>query len=373
MKFIRIPGFVAAMAAACLCAACGKSSAPAAAAPAAGAIVVVDAGGRTVTLPAAPRRISVAGKAAFMIENAIYLFPEARQKGLAFLGGRFAQRAEAGDFLALVAPERADRGAWGGETGLEQIAATQPDLVLMKNSTPRAGDALAGAGLPVVFLDFETPAQYERDLAILGQVLAATNRAAELIAYYRGVRTGVRARTADLAAPDKPRTLLIQYADRGGARAFSVPPPNWIQTEMVETAGGLPVWKDAAQPGGWTVVNLEQIAVWNPDVVLVVNYRGQAAPVVETLLNDPQWQTLRAAQARRIHAFPGDYCSWDQPDPRWGLGLLWTATRLHPARFADVDLEMEVFRFYALYGLAAATVRERILPLIREDLAHVRN
>lgn len=357
----------------CFLSACGDRAGAPPAAASKHAVVVTDALDRAIHFDQPPRRIAIAGKASFMIENAIHLFPEAREKGVDFLGGHFAQRAEAGDFLALVAPDHAAAAIRGGEAGVEQIAATQPDVVLMKSSVRRTGDALDGAGLPVVFLDFETPAQYERDLAILGQMLAATNRAGELIAYYRGVQAAVRAQTADLAAAATPRTLLIQYAARSGTVAFSVPPPDWIQTEMVELAGGSPVWKDAAQPGGWTVVNLEQIAAWDPDVVLVVNYRGYAAQTVETLLGDPSWKALRATRTRRIYAVPGDYCSWDQPDPRWGLGLLWMATRLHPDRFADVDLSSEIYRFYALYGLEADAVREHVLPLIHENLAHVRN
>ena len=359
--------------AACFLSACGERAGTRPAPASEKTVVVTDALERVVHFDQPPRRIAIAGKASFMIENAIHLFPEAREKGVDFLGGRFAQRAEAGDFLALVAPGHAAAATLGGEAGVEQIAATRPDVVLMKNSGRRAGDALDGAGLPVVFLDFETPAQYERDLAILGQVLDATNRAGELVAYYRGVQAAVRAQTAGLDATAKPRTLLIQYAARSGTVAFSVPPPDWIQTEMVERAGGIPVWKDAAQPGGWTVVHLEQIAAWDPDVVLVVNYRAPAAQTVETLLGDPSWQALRAARTRRIYAVPGDYCSWDQPDPRWGLGLLWMATRLQPDRFAAVDLQKEILRFYALYGLDESAVRAHILPLIHEDLAHVRN
>ena len=52
---------------------------------------------------------------------------------------------------------------------------------------------------------------------------------------------------------------------------------------MVELAGGVPVWTAAVQGGGWAVVNLEQIAAWNPDQIYVINYFGSAVDVVAQL------------------------------------------------------------------------------------------
>ena len=42
---------------------------------------------------------------------------------------------------------------------------------------------------------------------------------------------------------------------------------------MVEDAGGDPVWKaDAENTNKWMDVNFEQIAAYDPDVLLIVNY-----------------------------------------------------------------------------------------------------
>ena len=353
-----------------LCSSCGQPQNVAGDASPGPALVVTDAAGRQVNLARMPQRMSITGKASFMIENAVYLFPEARQKGLAFLGGQSLQRPEAGDFLSLIVPDHAARATLGGQAGIEEVAATRPDVVLMKSTVRQVGETMGQVGLPVVFLDLETPAQYERDLAILGQLLGAPESAQTLMAYYRGILDDTARRTASLSPATQPRTLLIQSTERNGTAAFSVPAPEWIQTELVERAGGMPVWKDSAQRSGWTVVNLEQIAAWDPEVVFVVNYHGNAARAVAAIRADSQWQALRAIRTNRIYAFPGDFCSWDQPDPRWGLGLLWLATRLQPALFHDVDLEAEILRFYALYGLSPDTVRSRILPLVAKGLDH---
>lgn len=368
---IKLLAYGFALGTACLLSACGDRALAPPAPASENAFAVTDALVRTVHFDQPPRRIAITGKASFMIENAIHLFPEARQREMDFMGGHFAQRTGVGDFLALIAPEHAASATLGGEAGIEQVASTRPDLVLMKSSVRRTGDAMDQLDIPVVFLDFETPAQYVRDLSILGQILDAPDRAQDLISYYTGIFSTVQTQTAAIPDIEKPRTLLLQYADRSGTIAFSVPPPDWIQTELVELAGGIPIWKDSAQRGGWTIVNLEQIAAWNPDIVWIVNYQGNANQAVANILADSKWQSLRAAQTGKIYAFPGDFCSWDQPDPRWGLGLLWLATRTHPNLFADVDISREIFRFYAMYGLNEESIRTNVIPLIHEDIAHV--
>ncbi len=328
--------------------------------------VVTDALDRVVSLPRPPQRIVAAGKASIMLADALHLFPEARPRMAARATGMLA-RSGAGDFLELLAGKDSTTPVLPGNAGLETLAALRPDAVLLKSFHTRLGDELQRLGIPVLYLDFETPDQYGRDLATLGRVLDAPDRARSLADYYRDLAERVARGTAALPDAERPRTLLLQYAERSGAVAFSVPPVTWMQTRLVEMAGGQPLWKNAGG-GGWTVVNLEQIAAWDPDCVFVVNYAAPATRALEAIAADATWQNLRAFREGRIHAVPGDFYSWDQPDTRWGLGLLWLATRLHPDRFREVDLESELLRFYALYGLDEAAVRRSVRPLIHEPI-----
>jgi iron complex transport system substrate-binding protein len=174
---------------------------------------------------------------------------------------------------------------------------------------------------------------------------------------------------ADLPDEQKPSVLVLSYNVKGEEAALEVPPVSWIQTQMVDLTGGQPVWTSAGQ-GGWTVVNLEQIAAWNPDKIFIISYFEDVDTVVETLTADPNWENLTAVQEDQVFGFPKDFYSWDQPDTRWILGLTWMATRMHPDRFAEMDVVAEVYAFYQeLYRLNAGTVDEAVLPLLEGDLA----
>jgi len=327
-----------------------------------GSFTITDALGREVTFEKVPSRIVLVGKALFAVADAIYLFPEAG-KNIIALG---STQQGSGNFIPMIDPTFAEKITLGSEAGAEQIAAAQPDCVIMKSTNAeKLGAPLEVLNIPVVYLDFETSEQYQRDLKTLGQLFQNPARAEELAAYYQGKADAISSVVSSLTDEQKPRTLLLYYSDKDGEIAFNVPPMDWMQTFIVQTAGGLPVWDDANPSKGWTKVNLEQIAAWNPDVIFIVAYFNPTDEVIEKLKTDAQWQALDAMKNGKIYGFAKDVYSWDQPDTRWILGLSWVAGILHPDLFPEYDIIKEAQSFYSdLYGMDEASFKENILPLL---------
>ncbi len=338
---------------------------PAAAAPTA-QTTVTDAMGRLIQFAQPPQRIAVAGKGIFMVADALYMFPEAKARVTTMPRGGQSTN----DFLGLVDPGYNQKTFFEGDVGPEQIAATKPDAVVLKSIVAeKLGQPLEQLGLPIVYVDLETPEQYFKDIVTLGQLFSNTAQAQTITTFYQSRLDRVSQALQGLPEDQKPAVLVLQYSDKGGEVAFNVPPTGWIQTTMVTLAGGQPVWTEASQGGGWTVVNFEQIAAWNPDQVFIINYTSDVEATVAQLKADPQWQGLKAVQAGQLYAFPKDYYSWDQPDTRWILGLTWLAKTIHPDRFADLDMTQEIGGFYQqLYGLDETAVKDTILPLLSGDV-----
>lgn len=329
-------------------------------------LTLTNSDGRELSLNGPPTRLAVAGRGSFMIVHAAALFPAAKERLQAAAGGRQLQ-GENFDFLVKAGRVSTNLVRLGPEVGPEQLAPLRPDLVLLKSASVRLGDALAKVRIPTFSFDLESPEQYEQELLTLGKIFDDAQRAGELAAYYRERRTRITDRLADLPPEKRQRVLLIQASARGGSLSFSVPAADWIQTRLVELAGGLPVWRNAPTRSGWTVVSLEQAAVWNPEILLVVDY-GEGSPEMASLIRaDRTWQKLEAVKHGKVWTFPRDLVTWDQPDPRWVLGLEWTAQRLHPERFAELDLWAEVVAFYRWYGLTENEVIEQIKPRLRGD------
>ncbi len=329
-------------------------------------LVVTDARGKEIRLPDAPRRIVITGKASFMVLDAVYLFPEAWPRVIGL--SREGQGMDA--FLSAVDPGYASKTTLGREAGPEQIAAAKPDVVLMKKaSTENLGRSLEEIGIPVVCVDFETPAHYDRDLAILGRLLGQEERAKELSGLIRGIVSGIDARVAGLDEAGKPNVLLLYYSTRDGSVAYNVPPTSWMQTLLVKMAGGHPLWEGVELGQGWTKVGFEQIAAWDPDQIFIVSYFTEYDAVGKELLADERWKALRAVRSKKLWFFPGDLLSWDQPDPRWVLGLTWLSTKIHPELFPGHDMKSEARSFFKnFYGIEGDAVEKNILPALHGDL-----
>ena len=310
-------------------------------------------------------RVVTGGKAHFLVLNALYMFPEASESVVAF--GSSSQVG--GNFISLLDPKAEQRAVLAPNPGVEEILAQRPDTVVLKSYLKNGlGRQLEDLNVPVLYLDLESPERFHQDVAAIGQLFANPQRAEALNRYYAQNLLEVQKISEAIPEEQKPDTLLLYYGTRGGTASFNVPPPQWLQTRLVEWAGGRPVWFEAAAGSGWQQVSFEQIAAWDPDTILLVSYHTPVDEVKATLLSDPKWIRLEAVRRGNLLAFPADFLSWDQPDPRWVLGLHWLAGKLHPQRLSVAQVEKKVVEFYGfVYALPPERIEEAVLPMIRGD------
>ncbi|WP_018527611.1 ABC transporter substrate-binding protein [Alkalispirochaeta alkalica] len=327
---------------------------------------VRDALNRPVTLTVPPERIVTAGRAMIMTAGVLWAFPGVPDRTVGL--GRNTQGPA--NFLEVTHPRYNEITLLERTVGPEQVAALRPDLVVLKSGVRESlGRPLERLGFPVLYVDLETPEQYDRDLIMLGAALDQEERGRELARFFRETTRAVTARTAGVPREERPSSLLIYHRQAGGQVSFNVPPDGWLQTRLVEMAGGRPLWRGANPGGGWSTVSFEQIAAWDPDTIILVDYGGEAPSLRDGLARQPRWRQLRAVREDRFYAMPRDYYSWDQPDVRWLLGLQWLARQFHPRLFTGEPLEEEIHLFFStLYGIEGRSFEELIAPVLAGDL-----
>jgi len=308
---------------------------------------VEDALGRVLSFDPLPQRIVVPGKASWIVGHPLFLFPEAADRVLAME----VRHGTVSNFLDTIVPGFIDLPHLDTNSGPEQIAPLHPDAAILKSYLKDLGDSLELIGIPVVYVDLETPEQFFSDINTMGQLFDNQDRARQIEQFYQHRVDLVTERTDVLSDEERPRVLILQYMVKGEEGTFSVPP-------LVNATGV-----------SWQVVNLEQIAAWNADKIFVIVFRSDPDPVMESIRSNPTWQEMAALQNNEVYAFPADFYGWDSSDPRWWLGLTWLAKATHPDLFSDIDIHQEIYDFYGqMYRMSEEQVESIIWPVLAGDV-----
>jgi iron complex transport system substrate-binding protein len=196
-------------------------------------------------------------------------------------------------------------------------------------------DTVSELNIPILRFEGETPERLKDAMTLIGAVLGpdAAYQAAQFNAYYDDVFARIRRQVSAVGGP-APRVYF------SGTEPLRTVSGEMYQTAMIEAAGGESVSKDLT--GYWNDVNLEQVLVWNPDVIFVPTYGGAT---VEGITESDEWAILEAVQAGRVCQLPQFISPWDTPVPDSILGIIWMAQTLYPDQL-DLGCQAEVTTFY---------------------------
>jgi iron complex transport system substrate-binding protein len=272
-------------------------------------------------------------------------------------------------FLRRVFPEalaiQADVTRGGMFTpNLESIFALRPDVVVQWTEPADLIQVLEGAGLTVVGLTDSPRTQdiHERNLTILGEVIGQRGRVAQLIRIQQETRQRVEQALAGVLESEKPRVLYLRALRqnmRPGGRAT-------YQDFWMRLAGGINV---AGFAGVNTAVNVEQIVVWNPQVIFIGAF-DDATP--DDLLRLPALAEVEAVRERRVYKLPHGGYRWDPGSHESHLTWQWAAMLLHPGRvhFDLRDSMRKTYRFLYRYELTDADMDEILQAPFNAAMKH---
>ncbi len=303
-----------------------------------------DANGRTLLLTEKPTSIMVAGKAAVMPANALFLFPEVETMAL-----QLSKTDQGlGDFFSLLRPSLDDSPRFAQRASVEEIASKNPELVLLKathfESIAKKLDQLGVANFT---MNLESYDDWKVEIAELGKLLKNTTRANQILSIYENRLKNITDKVSSLTQEQKIRVLLLQGVSSDNTNSFKIAPDAWMQSWMVDQVGANAVWKGAnTASNGWSTVSFEQIAAWNPQIIYVVSYKSPSDPFVEEIYSSSLWSELEAVKNNRVKAAPADVMSYMQPVSSWILGAEWMAKDLYPQLFPSMDMGKQVRSFY---------------------------
>ncbi len=218
---------------------------------------------------------------------------------------------------------------------LEHAASLNPDLIIVSSRSVWLESA-AQLEIPIFQVFAETEETLKEAMLLTGEIFGsdAADQAAAWVDYYDEIVAGVQETTDRISLDQRVRVLFT------GTEPLRVASGDMYQTSIIEAAGGISVSEELS--GYWNDINLEQVAIWDPDVIIVPPYGGAS---VEAITESPEWQIIKAVQDGHVYRMPKLVVPWDTPAPDSVLGIVWMAQLLNP-EIVDIDCKEEAAYFY---------------------------
>ena len=300
-----------------------------------------DSTGRTVTLPASITKIAISGPL-----SQIYILPLA---GDLLVGVSTAYAEDAQSYLPAYIYEKAEIGQlYGGkgEMDLEALLAADPDVVIdigepKKTTADDLTTLTEQTGIPFIHIDATVAAAPEA-YRILGKLLDREEKAEELAVWCEDTHAMISAMMAKVDADGARKTLLYCLGDKG----VNVIARGSFHAETINfMSDNLAVVEDVVSSGAGNEVDLEQILLWDPDVLIF-------APdsCYEDIAASEQWQSIGAVVRGDYYKTPTGPYGWlsSPPAVQRYLGMLWLGELLYP-EYAEYDLQEKVTEYYKLF------------------------
>jgi iron complex transport system substrate-binding protein len=260
------------------------------------------------------------------------------------LGWPRANRPEEQEFLHPDYGARPEVGritGRGNTANLEVVLALRPDLILDIGAVNATYTSLADrvqeqTGIPYALLDgrFDGAAEAYRTL---GALIDRRDQGEALARYTEDTIQTIAGRIAAISHERRPR---VYYAR--GPRGLETGLGGSINVETIEllaqnVAGGT--------RGGLTNVSIEQVLLWNPDVIVTIDLAFAA-----NVNSERVWAPVAAVRARRVHLSPKLPFGWVDFPPSVNrlIGLWWLAKILYPDLFPE-DLRALTRDFYSRF------------------------
>lgn len=228
-----------------------------------------------------------------------------------------------------------------GSVNIEELVKSDPDVVFISSEMARnkkETKKLEKFGIPYLAIEFKNMEEQQNMINMIGRVIGREKKAERFIKYYDENIRMISQRVKNIPEEKRPRVYhSVNEATR--TDTADTLPADWIKLVGVTNVS---VDKELRFVDNEYYASLEQILLWNPDVILV-NEDG----VDQYIRTKDQWKSIKAVKDGRVYLMPNGVSRWGHPNSiEIPLTLLWTAKTFYPDYFGDVDMEKLTKEFY---------------------------
>jgi iron complex transport system substrate-binding protein len=245
--------------------------------------------------------------------------------------------------LSKMAPAmlQADTGfvKSGFETNVEEVLKLNPDVILQWcDKGEKIIEPLDRTGIPVIGLKYGSQEDLEIWLTMFGELLDEQEQAAKFIEFHRGAIEELEAITENIPDEQKPKILYLPY----GSQLYTTGQGTYNDFYF-DLTGAINVASDIE---GWKIVTMEQIMLWNPDIIYVGNFSNEMPEdFINNSFESQDWSVINAIKEKAIYKVPLGVYRWDPPSQESPLMWKWLLKKQH-LELADYDMKAVTSGFY---------------------------
>lgn len=259
--------------------------------------IVEDCYGRKVEIPAKVKKIvclfSFAGHAAVMLGCG---------KDIVAVSNGIKRDT----LLLTICPSLLDTAVpkYKGAINIEELIKSNPDLAFISGDIGRnAGEAekLDRFNIPYLVVDYSTIEKQQFSIAMIAEALGVPERGDAYLDYYNQCIDLVQNRTKDIF-PDKKVRIFHSVLE-----PTRTDPKQSLTTDWIRKANAISVSaeRDLQLVDGEFYAGMEQILLWNPDMILVNEPSAH-----KFILKDVRWSAMKAVKNKKVFQMPIGISRW---------------------------------------------------------------
>ncbi len=217
----------------------------------------------------------------------------------------------------------------------EEIVKLKPDIIIncfsinpeSKNEADRLSEQ---TGIPVFQITIDMN-NYTKTFNSLGNLLHKECQAEKMNDFVHHYLDTIASRVK--LFPENKK-VKVYYAEGEDGRATD--PSGSFHSQIIDFVGATNVAKVNIMGGkGLSKASMEQILLWDPDVILCWTGWGNTLTTYQCILQDKIWQSMRALKNHAIYQIPYTPYGWFDRPPGTNriIGTVWTANLLYPEIF----------------------------------------
>lgn len=236
---------------------------------------------------------------------------------------------------------------------LETIASLDPDVVIMDFGYGKSSDIIAsleGLGIPVVTLKGSTFSDITTATQMIAKVVGADAKAGALVSYMNASHAPIISTSANLSEASKPMVLICNLDVWKDGLIYCYANSYWGQS--INYVGGVNLALRDNPTLSYIKVNMEQVLVWNPDILVVIGRTNSSLTTQLASMNSSLWPELDAVRGGKVFTIltgakdPDAFLDWT---PRLIVGEIQLAEMIQPETFASLDWNATKTALFAQY------------------------